>query len=127
MPHSVPLWDVKLPAWPPRPTRPRWRCGRPSRRRARQLASADQVRRQLKRAIGAGRHLPPQPESDVDPTSLSNGGFDERALFPSLVVVERLIDLKQIDVVRISSIEEIRSALLHPALPDGLTDFVRIM
>jgi hypothetical protein len=65
---------------------------------ARQLASARKICEQLICPVGSGGHLTPQSEADEDPASLSHGRTHERTLFPSDVVLERLVNLNEIRV-----------------------------
>src|SRR4029079_2716291 len=81
------------------------------------LSEAQEIRHQPERAIGAGRQLAPQAQADVDPASLADFGFDERAALGSLVVRERLLELEQgLDVrIAILGVEEVEPAFLDPA------------
>src|SRR5687767_5340305 len=87
---------------------------------------ADEIGHQAERAFRSGGELTPQPKTDVDPTTLSDFRFDERAAFCALVVRKRVGELDQIGVLRIAAvcIEEIQATLLHPSHPVGAANRV---
>src|SRR5688572_9916053 len=91
------------------------------------LPPAGEICEQLKGAVGTGRDLAPQAETDENPTALADIRTHERAFFPPDVVLERLVDLNEIGIPLICGNDEVRPALLHPVTPRALADLVGIM
>ena len=93
--------------------------------RGRRFGQAEQIRQQLIRAVGPRRQLPPQAEAEVEPASLADPRFDQRAELLAGVVLERVVHRHQIHVLRILLAEEVQPALLHPVGPRRRADLVR--
>src|SRR4051812_2669235 len=72
----------------------------------------DQVGQQPIGAGDAGRQLPPQAKTGVEPASLSDPGLDQDAGLRSGVVRKRIGGAQQIDVLGVALAHEIRAALL---------------